>query len=118
MDFAQFYQRGGVVMHPILVVGILSALTGLMAFRARRRPIGVVAVGCGLLCIGFGYGAYALGMVEVEAALRTVAPDQLALAREAGVGAALIPLKFGAACGLPGLLGGLFALVPSRGPRV
>jgi phosphoglycerol transferase MdoB-like AlkP superfamily enzyme len=113
-DFAQFYQEGGFFMHPILLLGMLSMTTGLLALVVRRRATGILALIVGLLCLAVGVGAYALGVVEVMQATATVARDQYEMARDAGMHSAMIPMKFAAVCAAPGLLGGLLGLTFAR----
>ena len=115
-DFAQFYQQGGFFMHPILLLGMLSAVTGLLALVVRRRATRILAFVAGLLCLAVGVAAYAFAMIEVMNAIATVARDQYEMAREAGMRSAMIPLKFAVVCASPALLGGLLGLILAR-PR-
>jgi hypothetical protein len=115
-DFAQFYQEGGFFMHPILLLGMLSAVTGLLALVVRRRATRILAFVVGLSCLAVGIAAYAFAMIEVMNAIATVARDQYEMAREAGTRTAMIPLKFAAVCASPALLGGSLGLILAR-PR-
>lgn len=115
MDFAQMIQEGGAVMLVILLAGLLSGVTGLLALAVRRRWAGILALVCGLQALGVGGLGFGLAMAEGELALRTIAADQYAMAQAKIDELARIPLYFGAACAVPGVLGGLIGLVLSRG---
>jgi hypothetical protein len=115
MDVAQMFQEGGTIMLVILLVGLLSAVTGLLALAVRRRWAGILALVCGLLALGVGGLGFGLAMAEGALALQTVAADQYALAQAKIGELARIPLYFGAAWAVPGVLGGLIGLALSRG---
>lgn len=117
MDFAQFYQEGGVFMHPIFLLGLVSCAAGPLALLIRARAMSITAIVVGLLCLAIGLAGYLLGMVEVHSALQTVARDQYEMARERGTEIAMVPLYFGAAASAPGVLGGLLGLVLARFKR-
>jgi hypothetical protein len=117
MDFAQFFQSGGFFMTPILLVGVLSAVTGLVAVLVRLRPAAIAAFVCGGLCLGIGVVVYGFGMIEVMNAVATVVPEQYDEAYAAGAKYAKIPLQFAGVLATPGLLGGAVASVFRRRPR-
>lgn len=117
MDYAQFYQEGGPIMHLILLCGMLSAVTGLLALLLRIRPTSILALIVGAACIGLGVWGYLAAMKDLAEVMPLVAPDQLEQLRARGSELAMIPLKFAAVCAAPALLGGLLALVFRKRPR-
>lgn len=101
-------------MRPIFMLGLFSATTGLLAILLRTRITTVFAFVVGAACLGLGLWGYQLCIADLEMALSSVVLEQLEMARAHGVGVAIIPLQFGAACAAPALLGGLLGLLLAR----
>jgi len=110
-DFWQFYYNGGWFMDPILLLGLGSATSGLLALIVRRYWAAFLALVFAALCLGLGYYAYKLYMAMALETLQSIVPEQYDEALAASEESSRIPLYFGAACALPGFLGGLVALI-------
>ena len=117
MDFWTFYYSGGWFMHPIVLLGLCSAVSGLLALVVRRRWAVILALTCAALCLALGLLAYLLGTVMALNTLQAVAPEQYDAALASAQATNRIPLYFGAACALPGLIGGLIARITARRER-
>lgn len=128
MEFAQFYQEGGLFMH---VVTLLSLVTGArllrrgggirrmfrdpLSQRARLRwgdPLTPALVAAVVLA---GMLGSVLGFAEVHAALQTVPPELRALAQSRGSQIAVIPLVWALMIAIPLTLGhGVLAYLEVR----
>jgi Na+/glutamate symporter len=118
MEFAQFYQEGGVFMHAVtllsLFVGVrlLGRVSGLrrtfrdprqrLARLRQRDPLTIALLAAIVLAGGLGA---ALGWTDVHAALRTIPTEQWALAFSVGSQIAVYPLVWGLLCAEPLTLG-------------
>ncbi len=114
-DFAQFYQQGGVFMHPITLLALATA--ALLASRALgiRGLVKAVTAGKRLaaapddrLTLGLIVTALMLGMlgttfgiIETCAALRSVPPEQHTLAVARAIPLALATLAWSLLVGAP-----------------
>ena len=128
MEFAQFYQDGGVLMH---VVTILSLIAGARLFvrmggirrmfrnpkaelpRLRQGdPLTPALVAAVVLT---GMLGSASGWIEVHAALQTVPEDMWARAFSLGSQIAVYPLVWGLMCAVPLVLAhGVLAYLEGR----
>jgi hypothetical protein len=128
MEFAEFYQHGGVFMHAVTLLSIivaarlLSRVAGIRrTFRdpgrslARLRqgdPLTPALVASVALVGALGT---ALGFIEVQAALRTVPIEQWPMANSMGSQIALYTLVWGLLCAIPLTLGhGVLAFFEHR----
>jgi hypothetical protein len=128
MEFAQFYQEGGVLMHAVTLLSLIAGVRLLRrasgirrtfrdpaSQRARLRrgdPLTPALVAAVVLVGALGTVS---GWVDVHAALRTVPTDQWAMAFSFGSQIAAYPLLWGLLCAVPLTLGhGVLALIEAR----
>lgn len=118
MDFGQFYQDGGVFMHVITLLTIITgiglvrrATTIRRTFRdpneqlARLRSGGVAFPSLAAAIVMVGTLATGLGWISVQAAVQTVPGDMAFLAASRGYGIAAYPLVWSLLCAVPLTLG-------------
>lgn len=117
MDLTRLYTDGGFFMAPILACGIGSAVAGLVALLVHRKSAGIVAIGFSVLCFALGYAAYYAGMIAAVKTLQSTRPHDIGAAMVAAEQQFHIPLYFGSLCSIPGLIGGIVALVAVRRRR-
>lgn len=118
MDFAQFYQTGGVFMHVItllslVVGGVMLRRVGTIrrSFRDPKEQLGRLRRGdvltpsllaaivmSGMLGTGFGW-------LELNAALRTIPTEQWPMAQSLGGQIASHPLVWSLLCAVPLTIG-------------
>lgn len=115
--FFEFYQEGGWFMDPILFLGLLSAMAGLLALLLRSRVTGAITLAFAGLCLGLGVTAYQRAIAESNEALRTIVPEQYEMASAQSEELARTPLYFGVGCATPGFIFGLLVFVRARGRR-
>ena len=105
MTFSQFYQSGGLFMHFITLFAVAGAVSIARRAAALRRPPGEARLppsDGGLapwLCVAgvlAGVGGTVMGLIEVSAALQTVALEHWPRAVSRGVAMAVIPLGWAA----------------------
>lgn len=106
MDFAQFYQNGGITMHLILMVSAVAGvflLRSIKGIRNQRDVNPMLDVIVGLTGGAFLFGLFGAltGFIEIGAALQSVDMEQWPFALSRGVPIALYPLTFAAMCGTP-----------------
>jgi len=116
MDMWNLYRDGGSLMHPILGLGLSAIVVGIIGAAMRSRAIAYAALGCVVFCLLHGFGAYYLGMVEVDLAVATIAPDMAQAARERGTEIAQIPMFFALGLAIPGAVAASVAWVRSQTP--
>jgi len=118
----QAFHAGGIWMWVILILGIISYLTSIVAlaflgvsFRKRLRLtliwFGVVLLILGLSIFVIGGVAYGVGISQVEHALAFVEASLVDTAREQGTREAMLPLNFSLIIGGFPTLVGLVALI-------
>ncbi len=114
MDFGQFYQDGGVFMHVITLLTIITG-AGLLrrcgAFRksvgdsremlARIGTTGAVAPSMLAAIVMVGMLGTSLGWVSVHSALETIPPEHWQLSSSRGGKIALYPLVWSLLCAIP-----------------
>jgi len=118
----QSFAAGGVWMWVILILGIISYLTSVvaLAFLAvstrKRLRLALICLGVVLLVFGIsifviGVVAYGVGMSQVEHALAFVEASLVERAREQGTREAMLPLNFSLIIGGFPTLVGLVSLI-------
>ncbi len=117
MNVTQLYTDGGFFMGPILVCGIGSAVSGLVAMLVHRNSTGIVAIVFSVHCFALGYAGFYAGMLTIVKQLQHVRPEDFATTMTAAQEKFNIPLYFGSSCSAPGLIGGIVALVAVRRKR-
>jgi hypothetical protein len=118
MDFASFYQDGGVFMHVVTLLTAFVAIgmvrrVGTMrrAFRSPTeqlgplRQAGAAVPSLVAAIVMAGTLGTALGWIEVHAALLTVPRDQWMLAGSLGLRISTYPLVWSLLCAIPLMLG-------------
>lgn len=118
MDFAQFYQHGGVFMHVITLLSFIVG--GVMLRRAgtirrtfqdpkqqldRLRRGNVLTPALLVTTVMVGLLGAGLGMMAVDAALQTVPAEHMAMAQARGEQIAMYPLIWSLVCAVPLTLG-------------
>ncbi|MEX1368510.1 MAG: hypothetical protein AB1Z98_35605 [Nannocystaceae bacterium] len=118
MDFGEFYRDGGVFMH---VITLLTLITGAGLLRragtirrtfrdpneqlARLRGGGVSVPSMVAATVMTGLLGTALGWISVQAAVQSVSPDVVFLAAARGNAIATYPLVWSLLCAVPLTLG-------------
>lgn len=93
-NFIDFYLSGGFFNH-LTTIGFGVAVSALLFYRAGGGAKWLDTCARALLvCVGLGVLGATLGIIEVGAAIRTVAVEQAASAAAAGQGIAVIPLAW------------------------
>ncbi len=125
----QSFNAGGIWMWVILILGIISYLTSIVALAflgvSFRKPIrltmiwfGVVLLVLGISIFVIGVVAYGVGMSQVEHALAYVDATLIDQAREHGTREAKLPLNFSLIIGgFPTLVGVVAFIRGLRLPR-
>jgi len=102
MGLWNLWQEGGSFMYPIFGLGVSTLLVGIIGAVMRARGLAYAALGCLAFCLLHGFGAYYLGMGEVDLAVATVSPDMAEAIRERGTEIARVPLFFALVMAVPG----------------
>ncbi len=113
-DLIRFYQEGGELMHPILALGAVALVTGVLGTAIRERILGTIALLCAVLCLVLGGVGYQSGMTDLQAALSSAPPDMYEAARQRGTEIAMVTVYFGCAWFVPGFIFGLLTRIRTR----
>jgi len=128
MEFAQFYQEGGVLMHVVTILSLIAGARLLSRAAGIRRmfrdpkaelprlrrgdPLTPALVTAVVLAGMFGSVS---GWIEVHAALQTVPQDQWLMAFSLGSQIAAYPAMWGLMCAVPlVLVHGVLAYLEGR----
>ena len=106
LDFSQFYQNGGVLMHAITLCAVIGFTAVLLHGRARRMgdddPKRIrLADRMGGLCVALGVLGLACGLVEMFYALSTIGTDKVLGAALRGGAIVPITLEWSLICAIP-----------------
>jgi hypothetical protein len=124
-EIALSFERGGFMMYPILLMGVLMPMLGVGLLTAslvtKRLAMGfaaVVLIGAAVPAV-LGLTGYAMGVSAGEAAVRSANPEDQEVMRHAVEGEALTCTTWGYGFAIvPALLGfALLGLGLSRLPR-
>jgi hypothetical protein len=126
---SQSFAVGGIWMWVILILGIISYLTSIVALAflavSTRKRLRLTLIWLGAVLLAFGISifvigavAYGVGMSQVEHALAFVEASLVDTAREQGTREAMLPLNFSLIIGgFPTLVGIVSLIRGVKTPR-